>query len=152
MADLKRIARQMAEEVYSKGDLDVVDQLCAQNYKGQDWALGKLDRAGLKQQVKRMHAAFPDLKVEIDELVIEGNKVVGRYHSTGTQRGEYMGSPPSNKKFRSDGIAYYLFDKNSKIVEARLYYDLLSIGQQLGLIPELVSSAATGTATRPRAR
>ena len=42
--------------------------------------------------------AFPDLKVEIQDQVAEGDFVTTRKFFHGTQKGEFMGIPPSNKE------------------------------------------------------
>jgi hypothetical protein len=51
----------------------------------------------LKDLFARLHRAFPDLHVTVEDLIEEGDKVAGRNTLTGTHRGEYMGLPATGK-------------------------------------------------------
>ncbi len=51
----------------------------------------------LKEVFARLHRAFPDLHVAVEDVIAEGDKVVGRNTVTGTHQGEYMGIPPTGK-------------------------------------------------------
>ena len=59
---------------------------------------------------KMMHAAFPDLKVTVDDMVAEGDKVVARYTMTGTNKGPMMGHPATGKKATWTGIDIIRFE------------------------------------------
>jgi predicted ester cyclase len=41
--------------------------------------------------------AFPDLRVQLEDAVAEGDKVVARFTTTGTHRGAFMGLPPTGR-------------------------------------------------------
>ncbi len=60
------------------------------------------------RRVKRLfaefHAAFPDWRMEIVELVAEGNTVVGRFRCSGTNQGEFKGAPPTYKRMEVDEV------------------------------------------------
>jgi predicted ester cyclase len=58
----------------------------------------------LKEVFARLHRAFPDLHVTVEDLIAEGDKVVARDSVTGTHRGEYMGLPPTGKS-----VTYEIF-------------------------------------------
>ena len=55
---------------------------------------------------------------------------------TGTQRGEFMGIPPSDKQIRVDGMIFFRF-KASKCIERWEIMDLFSMMQQLGVRQQL---------------
>jgi predicted ester cyclase len=46
----------------------------------------------------RLHRAFPDLQITIEDMIAEADKVVARDTVTGTHQGEYMGLPPPLRK------------------------------------------------------
>ncbi|MEK6575615.1 MAG: ester cyclase, partial [Chloroflexota bacterium] len=52
---------------------------------------------GLKAEVKRLRAAFPDWHEHIEQIVAEGDFVMTRFTSTGTQRGAFNGLPATGK-------------------------------------------------------
>jgi steroid delta-isomerase-like uncharacterized protein len=87
-----------------------------------------------KQYLNELFSAFPDNHLTIDDLIVEGDKVVTRFTITGTQKGEYVGVPATNKKFTNWEIT---IDRivDGKFVEEWSRRDNLGIMQQLGLIP-----------------
>jgi steroid delta-isomerase-like uncharacterized protein len=93
----------------------------------------------LKQVFARLHRAFPDLRITIEDLIAEGDKVVGRNTVTGTQYGEYMGLPPTGKSVTYNEIFICRF-AGGRIAETWGVVDVLSQMRQLGALPE-----ATGT-------
>lgn len=91
----------------------------------------------LRQYLEGMVAiatALPDQKCECDDLVAEGDKVIGRYHFTGTHQSALFGIAPSGKRVRVEGIAIYRID-GGKLVECWYVSDALGLMQQIGAIP-----------------
>lgn len=74
----------------------------------------------------------PDIRYKIEEIVAEGNMVVGRFTAMGTPKEEWFGVPPSGKKFESGGI-FILKIENGKVIEQWEDYDLLGTMMQLGM-------------------
>ena len=60
--------------------------------------------------------AFPDLHLTVEDLIAEGDKVVGRTTVTGTHQGEYMGVPPTGKSVTYNEIFIFRF-VNGRIAE-----------------------------------
>ena len=88
----------------------------------------------LKDLFARLHQAFPDLHVTIEDLIEEGDKVVGRNTLTGTHQGEYMGLPPTGKSIIYNEIIIFRF-VNGRIAETWGVVDVFSQMKQLGAIP-----------------
>lgn len=63
--------------------------------------------AGIAAVVARIRAAFPDWREEIEDVVFEGDRIVVRYVSTGTQDGAFLGRPPSGARVRVDEISIF---------------------------------------------
>jgi steroid delta-isomerase-like uncharacterized protein len=82
-----------------------------------------------------LRRAFPDLHIELEELIEEGDKVVARNTVTGTHLGEYMGLPPTGKKVSYDEIFIFRF-VNGRVAETWGVVDVLSQMKQLGVIHE----------------
>jgi steroid delta-isomerase-like uncharacterized protein len=87
-----------------------------------------------KQHVSEFYSAFPDLHFTIDDIVAEGDKAAVRLTGTGTNKGAFMGIPPTNKKIVVWEIEIDRF-AGGKFVEGWSRYDTLGLMQQLGLIP-----------------
>ena len=132
----KAMARQMIEEVFSRGDLSRVDEYLAPDFVEREELPPGIprDREGVKQLTAILRSAFPDFKATIDDLVAEGDKVVIRQTWTGTHKGEFMGVPPTGKSV-SFGVIDILRLTGGKVVEHWGLMDSMSLMQQLGASP-----------------
>jgi predicted ester cyclase len=88
----------------------------------------------LKEVFGRLHRAFPDLRVNVEDVIAEGDKIVSRNSVTGTHQGEYMGIPPTGKSVTYNEIFIARF-ANGRIAETWGVVDVLSQMRQLGVIP-----------------
>lgn len=128
----KNLYLRLADEVLTKKNLAVVDELIATDFT--EHAGGQPKRVGVegfKAARLRRNAAFPDWKVTVDDIIAEGDKVVARATGQGTHRGEYMGIPPTGKVVKVSWIAIYRV-ANGKLAEHWQHIDELGLRQQLG--------------------
>jgi steroid delta-isomerase-like uncharacterized protein len=88
----------------------------------------------LKEVFARLHRAFPDLHITIEDLIGEGDKVVSRNTVTGTHQGEYLGIPPTGKSITYNEIFIVRFT-GGRIAETWGVVDVFSQMKQLGVIP-----------------
>ena len=131
----KALERREIEEVWNKHNPDAVDEIYAPDLVNHSAPPGMPnDRAGMKALVGMYLGAFPDLKVTIDFLVAEGDKVVNRYTATGTHTGELMGIPATGKRIEMTGIAVVRV-AGGKIAELWTESDTMGMMQQLGVVP-----------------
>jgi steroid delta-isomerase-like uncharacterized protein len=132
----KAFVRRQIEELWNKGNLDAADECFTSEFVGHDPASPEEIRGpeGFKQNVAAVRAAFPEFHVQIVDQVAEGERVVTRYVTTGTQEGELTGIPPTGKRVDVDGMGIDYFS-GGKIAESWEYYDVMGIMQQLGVIP-----------------
>jgi predicted ester cyclase len=86
----------------------------------------------IKEVFARLHRAFPDLQVTIEDLIEEGDKVVSRNTVTGTNHGEYMGVAPTGNSVTYNEIFIFRF-VGGRIAETWGVVDVLSQLRQLGL-------------------
>ena len=120
--DNKAMVRRMAEAI-NTNDLDEMDDLF----------IPKLARA-TKRSFAAFRAAFPDWRMEITELVAEGNTMAGRFRCSGTNQYEFKGEPPTGRRMEVDEV-YFLRVEDGKFVDFWALEDDLSRMRQLGLIP-----------------
>jgi predicted ester cyclase len=88
----------------------------------------------IKEVFATLHQAFPDLHVTVEDLIEEGDKVVGRHTVSGTHKGPYMGVPPTGKSVRYNEIFIARFVEG-RVAETWGVVDVLSQMRQIGLIP-----------------
>jgi steroid delta-isomerase-like uncharacterized protein len=143
----KALARRAVEEIWNKGNLEVITELTASNATFHDPSVpgGKFTGPeGVRQFVQIYRTAFPDVHITIDDQIAEGDKVVTRWTATGTHRGELMGIAPTNKRVTVTGTDVERY-QGGKVVESWANYDMLGMLQQLGVVPSL---APAGTSAR----
>ena len=87
----------------------------------------------LKEVSARLHHAFPDLHITIEDLIEEGDKVASRQTVTGTHRGAYMGIPPTGKSITYNEVFIVRF-LDGRIAETWGIVDVFSQMRQLGVI------------------
>jgi predicted ester cyclase len=89
----------------------------------------------LRAFVSMYRSAFPDLRVPIEDLIAEGERVVTRWRAQGIHQGELMGIAPSGNQASVTGI---IVDRISggKIEEEWVDYDTLHLMQQIGAVPQ----------------
>ena len=131
----KAIVRRYYDQL-DKGNLAIIDQLVAANYVGH--YPGGQDihgPEGSKELTGVFYTAFPDLQHIIEDIVAEGDKIVGRFTIRAGHKGEFMGIAPTNRQVTFTAISIYQL-ADGKIVEAWVEYDALGLMQQLGAVSE----------------
>jgi predicted SnoaL-like aldol condensation-catalyzing enzyme len=101
----KAVVRRFITEVLAGGQVDLVDDLLAANYVNR--AMGGLDRAGFKAFLT-VASAGPGARMEIEDLVAEGDAVVARF--------TYAITLPNGEAITARGLTYYRLT-DGKIVE-----------------------------------
>jgi steroid delta-isomerase-like uncharacterized protein len=96
------------------------------------------NKEGMEMFYREVWRAFPDANFGFDLVIVEGSEAACKFSMTGTQRGEFMGIPPSDKQIRVDGMIFFRF-KHSKCIERWELMDLLSMMQQLGARQQLTA-------------
>ncbi len=81
------------EEMFNKGDLSVVDELVAERGEDHQEEPGTDFAEHLKDVIKKMRTAFPDLHFELHHVLAEGEIVAVHSTMTGTHRGRFEIGP-----------------------------------------------------------
>jgi predicted ester cyclase len=129
----KALAKRFYEEVFNKKNLNAIDELCDPNFVDHSAMPGQAPgRQGLKDIFSMYLKAFPDMRVNLGELIAERDLVAARFSGEGTHRGELFGTPPTGKRMKFNGIDFIRF-KNSKAVEVWHQGDDMVGLMQLGI-------------------
>jgi len=96
---------------------------------------------GVRQNFNMLLTAFPDLHLEIEQILATADHVVTRVRITGTQRGSFAGIAPTNKSVSWRGCTVSEV-RNGKVVRSRVYADNASVFQQLGVLATTKAAAA----------
>ena len=133
--DHAAVVRGFATDVISQGQMDRAAQFVWENVVEQVPLPGQgPGLEGLKDILRGMRAAFPDLNFSIEEQISEDDKVASRFEWTGTHHGEFLGVPATGRQVRVWGIVIDRF-KEGRIKETRIIMDTLGLMAQLGVLP-----------------
>jgi len=137
--DLSEASRRLLEQSFNEGKVELIDQLVAPDAVNHDPAAPAQMRElrgpeVFKRTVSMYRAAFPDVRITVDDVIAADDKVVLRWHSEGTHRGELAGLAPTGARASVTGIGIDRW-KDGKIVEAWTEWDNLGLARQLGAAP-----------------
>ena len=105
------------DEVWSRGNIDAVDEIFAPDFVGHH--PGQPDWVGpdaVKQAVVNARAAFPDFAEHVEDVIVEGDRVVTRFTASGTHLGPYRGLAPTGRRMQMAEMAVFRIAGN-QIVE-----------------------------------
>lgn len=123
-------------DLINAGDIDGFGELLAEDFVEHEETPGlEATKEGVKQFFHMYRAAFPDLRLEAQDILASGDKVVARSRGTGTHQGEFMGMPATGKSIDVDLIDIIRFGDDGLAREHWGVFDALKMMQQLGAIP-----------------
>jgi steroid delta-isomerase-like uncharacterized protein len=129
----KAVARRMMEEVLGGGNLALSPEIHTKDFVAhgstRDFTFEEDFAAS-----KGWREAFPDLRVTVDVIVAEGDKVAVRWTASGTNTGTGNGLPATGKHVVGSGLTIFRF-VDGKIAEEWSSFDSLALYRQLGLAP-----------------
>ena len=133
--DHAAIARRLYE-LLSAGDVDGFGELLADDFIEHEALPGLApSKDGVKTFFRMQIAAFPDLRLAVEDVVADGVKAVARVRYTGTQEGEFQGMPATGKAVDIQLIDIFAFADDGRVREHWGVIDLMKMMQQLGVVP-----------------
>jgi predicted ester cyclase len=90
---------------------------------------------------EQRRAVWGDWNVTIEEMIAEGDRVMVRWTSSGTHKGEAYGLSPTGKRVTNSGVNIFRIAEG-KIAEICDIWDRLWLWQQLGVLPDLKEAIA----------
>jgi steroid delta-isomerase-like uncharacterized protein len=133
--DNRLVVRRFLEETINQDRLETAAQFVWEDvveqvpFPGQGPGL-----EGLKEVLRTMRTAFPDIHYSTEEQIAQGDKVLTRFEWTGTHRAEFLGVPATGRAVKVWGM---VLDRlvDGRIKNTRIIMDLLGLMIQLGVIP-----------------
>ncbi|WP_396613231.1 ester cyclase [Haloferax sp. S1W] len=131
----KQIVRRIPEEVASEGNIDLMDEIFAEDLIDHLPApFGEMrGREAAKEQFKQLQTAFPDLEVTVEDVIAEEDTVAARVTWRATHEGEFMGIEPAGREVEFPVFAFLRL-QDGKVVERWIQPDQLGMMQQLGVV------------------
>jgi steroid delta-isomerase-like uncharacterized protein len=136
----KRLAQLAAEltAAWNAHDPQAAAALCAQDYEGENVGEAAPHRgpAGMAASVAAYLRAFPDLHFTVDDVVIEGERVVQVWRAHATHCGPLLNIPASGRPVQVRGASLLTF-RDGKLWRALYIWDVAGVLRAIGLLPEL---------------
>ena len=125
------------EEVWNNGREEAIFEMLDENVVGH----GLTDENGNEIRGaanfaafhKNFRAAFPDIKITVEETVTEGDKIAGLCKVKATHEGDHLGFAATKKPIEISGLILVKL-KDGKIVEAWNHFDFMKLYQQLDVV------------------
>jgi steroid delta-isomerase-like uncharacterized protein len=92
--------------------------------------------AGLRDHYNALLKGFPDMRIEIDDIIAEGERLVHRFMFFGTHKGEFLGFPATGKQVRAAGVHIHLF-QDGHAIEVWQILDTFAFLSEIGAVPRL---------------
>ena len=134
-AQNKATMRRIYEEIWNQGNFEVLDDIISPDYVSHLPTPPGVPsgREGLRWLIQMYRTAFPDLHVQVEDQISEGEKVLTRITIQGTHQDQFMNVPPTNKKVTVTALVVTRFEKGQN-VEGWAELDRLGLMQQLGVV------------------
>ncbi|HEV2317664.1 MAG TPA: ester cyclase [Thermoplasmata archaeon] len=127
------VFRRVIESGFNAGKLEELDRWVSPDLIEHQFG-GEPGLPALKEMIRELRRAFPDLQMTIEDHVTAGDKVWARLKCRGTQNGPLMGLPPTGRAMETTAVEICRF-ANGKLVEHWGVPDRFAAMAQLGLLP-----------------
>jgi steroid delta-isomerase-like uncharacterized protein len=128
------IVRRFIDETINRGEIDTAAQFVWEDVVEQVPFPGQGPGVeGLKDVLRGMRNAFPDLNFAVEEQIAEGDKVLTRFEWTGTHRGDFLGVSATGRSVKVWGMVIDRLQRG-RIKETRIIMDIFGLMMQLGAI------------------
>lgn len=135
--DAGAVLKRWFDEVWNEGREETIDELFGTG--GVAHGLGESDPQvngpeEFKVFFRNMRSAFPDVRIHIEDMVVEGEKVAARLVLEATHAGEGLGVPATGRRVRVAGITIGRIS-GGKLQEGWNSWDQLGLLRQMGALP-----------------
>lgn len=131
--DMKALVRRHIHDGFNRGDWTVCETTLADDYAAR-YGIGQVNvgRDHYVRVCRMLRRSFPDVGITIEELVVEGDRIVNRYVERATLTGEpFFGIEPAGQRYEKPGTTVYRV-ADGRLAESWGVEDTLGWFRQLG--------------------
>ena len=123
-------------ELINAGDIARFGDLVADDFVEHQGGVGfPTTKEGALDFFRALLTSFPDFRMNVEDLIADGDKTVARVRVTGTHQGQFMGVPPTGTGVEVELVDIMRFDGAGLVCEHWGVADMLWLMQQLGVVP-----------------
>jgi steroid delta-isomerase-like uncharacterized protein len=132
--DPATVVGRFIDECWNRGRVDLVDELVSAEFIDhlpfEESMADGID--GLKALIGICRLGFSDLRLHVEDMVAEDDRVVARFVAKGTHDGPFMGVLPSHRQLSAEAIAIYRVEHH-QIIDQWCMLDTARVCRQLGI-------------------
>ncbi len=131
------LVRRYYDDALTPANWQALEQLVAPDFVEHEalWGI-PATRDGLRQKYELLRSGFPDLRFHVEDLLMDGDKVVARVSVSGTHSRPFMGQPPTGHHFSVTSLNIFRIH-NGQIVEHWGVFDQMGMLAQLHVFPAI---------------
>lgn len=133
--DNKTLARRYFENLLGEGDLAVADEILTPEIVFHGPGMSLRGRESIKQFVRALRVAFPDLHVTDQAYIAEADNVATTFTMRGTHLGDFRGMAPTGLDVAVQGMHVFRIAEG-QVNDILVITDTLGLLQQLGVLPQ----------------
>ncbi len=129
------IVRRYYDDALTPGNWSALDELVASDFVDHEVLYGiPATRAGLRQKYELLRGGFPDLRFDVEDLLMDEDKVAARVMVSGTHSRAFLGQPPTGQHFSVMSLNIFRV-RNGQITEHWGVFDQMGMLTQLRVFP-----------------
>ena len=129
----KHLGKRFLEEVWNEGKRETIAELVAADCVVHDAAGDAVGPEGFYPFYDRMRTAISNVKLVVEDLMEDGDRICVRWSCSATHTGDSLGIPATNKPYVVTGITIMRV-RDGQFVEAWQNWDMYAMMQQIGAI------------------
>jgi steroid delta-isomerase-like uncharacterized protein len=140
LGENKDIVRHFLEDVLVGGNMQVADEVLAEDVVNVDpliYHQPGAGKEGIKEGIRLIHEAFPDISIDLKELLAEDDRVMAQFVLSGTNTGPYRGLAQPTGKHGSMRTIFVFRLRDGTIAEISGVADRMEFLTQLGILPDI---------------
>jgi steroid delta-isomerase-like uncharacterized protein len=128
--EIERLVQRWTKEAIADGRLDLFDELLAEDVRDRSASAGSQGVESFKARAAAVRAAFDDIEIRVEDLIVDGNAVAWRWILTGTHVGTFAGVAPTGRRVTLQGVNFQRL-KDNKVVEHWTLIDVFGVMHSL---------------------
>jgi|SRR6185436_6875543 len=130
----KNLIKQLFSECMNGRNFSLMDKIIAPGFINHGIPNAKTGPEGFKEILNQFLSGFPDMKINLEHVIGDGDMVATHGYWTGTHQGSFMGIPATGKQTRTEFIDVWKI-QNGKCIENWVQMDMPGLMQQIGMMP-----------------
>lgn len=141
--DPATVVGRFIDECWNHGRIDLVDELVSADFIDHlpldETMPDGID--GLKTLIEMCRRGFSDLRLHVEDMVAEDDRVVARFVAKGAHDGSFLGTLPSHRQLSVEVIAIYRVEHH-QIIDQWCVFDTARVCRQLGLAAPVTAASS----------